>query len=474
MNTLNFLPTEQSFIAAVYEQIRQVYLDYPYPWVIGYSGGKDSTATLQLIWYALAELPPEERQKSVYVISSDTLVETPVIVDYIDSTLQKINERAAEKGMPFIAQKLTPILDDTFWVNLVGRGYPAPNSIFRWCTDRLKINPSNRFILSKVAEHGEVILALGSRRGESATRDQVLKMHRFRGHVLARHGQLPGAWVYMPVEHFSVDDIWSYLLQVPSPWGGDNRSLASLYRSAQDGECPLVIDDITPSCGNSRFGCWTCTVVDRDRSMEAMIDSGEEWMIPLLEFRDWLAETQDPAIKPQQREYKGRDGRVKITADGRLRWRTYTLETSKEILRRLLETQREVQQSVPDFTLIRPDELHEIRRLWLTERQDWNDSLPQIYTDVTGKTLDWLYNDVTKPGQLEFNLLERIAQAYNLPLKLPQKLLDAEWQYYGMRRRGLIHKTIKKILDEDWREFDEIQTEMERRQEKSRAVVETV
>ncbi|MCB0164976.1 MAG: DNA phosphorothioation system sulfurtransferase DndC, partial [Anaerolineae bacterium] len=224
---------------------------------------------------------------------------------------------------------------------------------------------------NKVAEHGEVILVLGSRRGESATRDQVLKMHRFTGHELARHGQLPGAWVYMPVEHFTTDDIWTYLLQIPSPWGGDNRNLASMYRSAQDGECPLVVDDLTPSCGNSRFGCWTCTVVDRDRSMEAMIDSGEEWMTPLLEFRDWLAATQDPTVKPEQRDYKSRDGRIKITDDGRLRWRTYTLEFSKKMLKQLLLAQREVQEYEPTFTLISEEELREIRRLWLTERQDW-------------------------------------------------------------------------------------------------------
>jgi DNA sulfur modification protein DndC len=361
---------------------------------------------------------------------------------------------------------LTPVLNDRFWVNLIGRGYPAPTSIFRWCTERLKINASNRFILNKVAEYGEVILALGSRRGESATRDQVLKMHRFRGHVLARHGQLPGAWVYMPVEHFSTDDVWTYLLQVPSPWGGDNRSLASLYRSAQDGECPLVVDDTTPSCGNSRFGCWTCTVVDRDRSMEAMIDSGEEWMIPLLEFRDWLASTQDPAVKPAQRDYRSRDGRIKITDDGRLRWRTYTLEFSKEMLRRLLETQLEVQAHDSGFVLIGEAELREIRRLWLTERQDWEDSLPKIYAEVTGRSLDWDYNDVSIPGQLELELLQQFAQMHSVPIRLVQKLLDAEWQYYGMRRRGLIHKTIEKILKEDWRSFEEVEAEMIRRREK--------
>lgn len=462
---LDAASVEHRSINEVYEQIRHVYLNYPYPWVVGYSGGKDSTAALQLVWYALAELPQEQRQKPVYVISSDTLVETPIIVDYIDETLNKINKRAAETGMPFKAEKLSPLLDDRFWVNLIGRGYPAPNSIFRWCTERLKINASNRFILNKVAEHGEVILILGSRRGESSTRDQVINMHRFRGHILARHGRLPGAWVYMPVEHFSTDDVWTYLLQVPSPWGGDNRNLASLYRSAQDGECPLVVDDLTPSCGNSRFGCWTCTVVDRDKSMEAMIDSGEEWLIPLLDFRDWLTSTQDPAVKPEQREYKSRAGRVKITQEGRLLWRTYTLDFSKEMLTRLLRTQKKVQEDNPEFILISEEELREIRRIWLTERQDWEDSLPQIYQEITGKNLDWEQNDVSIPGKLELGLLQEVSETHDVPVRLLQKLLDAEWQYYGMRRRGLIHKNIEKFFAEDWRSLEEIQVEIVRRQQ---------
>jgi DNA sulfur modification protein DndC len=460
--------------SAVCEEIRQIYLSYPYPWVVGYSGGKDSTATLHLVWYALAELPIEQRQKLVYVISSDTLVETPIIVDYIDETLDLIRKQADKCTMPFEVQKLTPILADTFWVNLIGRGYPAPNNLFRWCTERLKINTSNRFILDKVAEYGQVILTLGMRSGESARRNRVIREHNYHWHVLSEHGQLPGAWVYMPIEHFSADDVWNYLLKVPSPWGGDNRRLHALYRSAQDGECPLVVDNTTPPCGNTRFGCWVCTLVDQDHSMEAMIDSGEEWMIPLLDFRDWLASTQDPSVKPEQREYKGRNGQVRITNKGLL-WRTYTLDFSKEMLRRLLETQVKVQEYDPDFILIGEDELKEIRRLWLTERQDWEDSLPQIYTEVTGRVINWDFNDVSTPGQLEFELLERVAQKHDVPIRLSQKLLDAEWQYYGMRRRGLIHKTIEKIINEDWRTLEKIQTEMEQqRQQQAVPPTETV
>ena len=79
-----------------YEAIRDVYLADKRPWVIGYSGGKDSSAALQLIWYALSKVPKENLSKPVYVISSDTLVETPKIVDYVDGSLAKINQAAQQ------------------------------------------------------------------------------------------------------------------------------------------------------------------------------------------------------------------------------------------------------------------------------------------------------------------------------------------------------------------------------------------
>lgn len=452
-----------SSLPGVLDEIRKIYQDYPHPWIIGYSGGKDSTSALQLVWSAIEGLPIEKRNKKVYVISSDTLVETPMIVDHVTENLRLINEAANAKQMPFVARQLTPATQDTFWVNLIGRGYPAPTSIFRWCTDRLKIQPSNRFILNKVSENGEVILVLGVRRGESMTRDQVINMHRVRGHKLARHGQLAGAWVYMPIESFTTDDVWTYLIQTQSPWGANNRNLSSLYRSAQSGECPLVVDKFTPSCGNSRFGCWTCTVVDRDRSMEAMIDSGEEWMIPLLEFRDWLSSTQDPQVKPSQREYRSRNGTIKITKDGQLRYRTYKLDFSKQMLERLLETQRQVQDFKPDFELISDEELQLIRQIWITERQDWADSLPAIFQGVLGRTLAWQQVDLVRPSEVEAKTLEEVSQKHSVPLQLVQKLLDAEWQNYGMRRRTTIHTKIQKVLNEDWRSFDEVRTEMEDR-----------
>ena len=445
-------------VEEIYEDIRQVYRQSASPWVIGYSGGKDSTAVLQLVWYAIAGMPKEERTNRVYVLSSDTLVETPVIVDLIDRTLDQINNSAASQDLPFEAHKVKPRLEDTFWVNMIGKGYPAPYTRFRWCTDRLKIKPANTFILNCIAEYGEAIVVLGVRKDESATRAQAMSLRMITGSVLRRHTTLPNAFVYAPIEDFSTDDVWSYLLNVQSPWGGQNRDLLALYRNAQAGECPLVIDTTTPSCGNSRFGCWVCTVVTKDNSMEALIDNGEEWMEPLLELRDFLSSTQEPDKKPIYRDHKRRGGQVSFKADGNIARGPYRLDTCKDILRRLLTAQRDIakQPEGRDVVLIAREELDEIRRIWRTERQDWEDSVPAIFREVIGHDLVWPVEDGPTFSKSDRELLDSICQLQGVPAELVAKLLDTERQYQGMRRRAGIFDRIEQILRENWSSEEEV------------------
>lgn len=442
----------------IYVEIRDVYLRYPQPWVIGYSGGKDSTAVLQLVWTALEGLSQEELQKPVFVIASDTKVETPIIVDYIDNSLERINKSARVAKMPFFAQKVLPTIKESFWVNMIGRGYPAPTTRFRWCTDRLKINPANRFIEEKVTQYGEVIVVLGVRKTESSTRMQLMNTYQVKGHLLRRHASLRGAYVYAPVADFSTDDIWTYLLQVPSPWGNDNRDLAALYRNASAGECPLVIDNTTPSCGNSRFGCWVCTVATRDSSMEALIDSGEEWMEPLLEFRDWLYKTTDPQRKLEFRSIRGRDGRVILKKDGKPAARTYKFEVSKDMLEKVLQIQKQVRKNGPDpdVVLISEEELLEIRRIWRTERQDWEDAVPQIFCEVNGYDLEWPIDDNQAFDADHQALLMSICDEYDVPFDLLAKLLEAERRANGMARRAGIYKALSSILGQEWRAEEDI------------------
>ena len=445
----------------IHREIQEVYLKNARPWVIGYSGGKDSTAALQLIWYALAELPPDKRKYPVYVISSDTLVETPVIVGYITRTLERLENVAREEKMPFQTEIVRPKTEETFWVNLIGKGYPAPYTKFRWCTDRMKIKPANRFILDKASEHGEVILVLGSRKGESSTRDQVLNLHRIKNTLLSRHTTLPNAFVYTPVVDFTTDDIWIYLLSAASPWGSDNRQLLTLYRNTNaQGECPLVVDETTPSCGNSRFGCWTCTVVTKDKAMEGLIDNGEDWMLPLLDFRDFLAETRNPEKKPEIREHRRRNGKVTIV-NNQLIHGPYTLDFCKELLTRLLTTQEKVRKEGPDpeIKLITDDELEEIRKIWRTERQDWQDTVPQIYAEIVGDR-DWIVDDTIPFTEKDKEILGTICDEKGVPVTLVAKLLDTERQMDGMSRRAKIQSRIDEIFREDWRSGEEARAEL--------------
>lgn len=466
------LPNESSVfehrkLNDIYDEIRDVYLRFPQPWVIGYSGGKDSTTVLQLIWKAIERLKAKDRKKPIFVIASDTKVETPVIVSYIDNTLRLVNEKARAAGLPFEAQKVMPTLNNSFWINLLGRGYPAPTTRFRWCTDRLKIDPANRFIAEKVTQYGEVIMVLGVRRTESATRMQLMNTYQVQGHLLRRHTNLTGAYVYAPIAEFSTQDVWNYLLQnTPSPWGGNNRDLVTLYRNASAGECPLVIDDTTPTCGNSRFGCWVCTVAQRDSSMEAMVDNGEAWLEPLLEFRDHLATTIDPERKREYRDIKGRDGRIIINKEGSAAVaRTYKLEASKDMLERLLRAQQSVRASGPNpnEALIAEEELHEIRRLWRTERQDWEDSVPKIFRRVMGYDLEWPVDDNTHFDSEQKTLLANVCNEYDVPFDLVAKLLEAERRAAGMARRASIQKSLDAVLNEEWR--DEAQIIKHKREE---------
>lgn len=447
-------------LAERYDEIRRVYLSDNRPWVVGYSGGKDSTCALQLVWAALLGLPQEQRQKPVYVISSDTLVETPVIVRYIDTTLEKIRTAAEAQGLNIKTEKVTPAADRSFWVNLIGRGYPAPTTRFRWCTERLKIEPADEFIKARVAEFGEVVMVLGVRSSESATRAQVMSFHRIKGTALSRHSSLLNAFVYAPIEPFTTDDVWTYLLQNPSPWGNDNRDLVAMYKNAQAGECPLVVDKTTPSCGNSRFGCWVCTVVERDRSMEAMIDSGEEWLEPLLEYRDLLAATKQPSMKRQVREVRRRSGQITfVPGTDKYVPGPYTLDFCKTLLRRLLETQVQVQRNAPPGEspiLIHEVELHEIRRLWRAERGDWEDSVPQIVREILGRDLDWVIEDAVALTAEDRMLLAEICESHAVPTELVVQLLEVERSSHGLKRRHAVHTRIEDLFRQEWRDLETV------------------
>lgn len=332
--------------------LRQLYLEDNRPWLVGFSGGKDSTMLASLVFDAALSVPPAERTKPISVVCTDTRVEIPAIADMVEGTLDRMRKCSHQHNLNIDANLLKPTIEESFWVNIIGRGYPPPNRVFRWCTQRMKIDPVSVFVQQRLGHWGEAILHLGARRAESSTRAQTMAGRETRN-GLRRHPDLPRVWVSNPIEFVTTEDIWAYLLQKPNPWGGDNRPLYKLYGSANNGECPIQIDTSTPSCGNSRFGCWTCTVVERDKASEGLLASGHERMEKLIEFRETLLFYRDPANgKRDNRRVNGNDGPGPLLISAR-----------RDLLKQLLALQEEV-----GLQLISPEELLLIQQMWKAAR----------------------------------------------------------------------------------------------------------
>ena len=347
--------------------IRKEYLrEHNDPWVVAYSGGKDSTLLLQMTWEVMASLPDSERRRKVYVVGNDTLVESPLVVRHLKNTMRKIGAAAKSQGLSIETRITTPNIDQTFWVNVIGRGYIPPTRNFRWCTDRMKIIPTNRLLERLVRSHKRAVLLVGTRKSESTNRRRNMEKHGASGTTMSRHGTIPGCRMFSPIAEFKDEDVWVTLIQRRPPWGGTHRDLITLYRNAGGGECPLVLTkEDAPSCGTTspRFGCWTCTVVNKDRSLRGLIDSGHDdagFFETLYDFREWLVEMRED---DSNRQSIRRNGMSKTRADGTPVLGPFTLDVRKRILDRL----RKLEQGVGEH-LITESELDIIHDIWRRDR----------------------------------------------------------------------------------------------------------
>ncbi len=462
-------------IKALTAEIQTLYCLDSIPWIIGYSGGKDSTSVLQLIWYAILELPPEKRTRQIYVITTDTLVENPIVSAWVSKSLARIRTAAQEQGLPIEPHLLKPKLQDRFWTNLIGKGYPTPRHGFRWCTERLKIWTTNHFIRNVVRVQGEVFVVLGNRKAESTRRTISMESHKIgqleqhlRLETLqtksALYTGLPKTLIYTPIEDWRNDEVWIYLNQYPNPWGHSNKDLFAMYRGATaDTECPLVIDQSTPSCGDSRFGCWVCTMVNKDKSMAAMIQNDEEkeWMQPLLDIRNEL-DVRDDYDRRDFRRMRGNVQLVESKVDGSVVAVSgpYTKKWREHWLTRVLKAQVEVRQKAPpemqDIELISLEELSEIRRIWLEEKHEFDDSLPHIYREVTGEIFPDPRSNAGNAylGADEWNILTELCED-SIHLELMNRLLDTERQFQTMSRRIGLYEELEKCCKINFASKDE-------------------
>ena len=311
--------------------------------VVAYSGGKDSTVLLHLCIEFARKKPIK-----LVILHGNTLVENPLIRDYCDKFLANLHEWSKKEKIDIETVIYTPNPDRTFWVNLIGKGYPMPHFRFRWCQKHLKIKPAEKVL----KEIGGVLL-VGMRIDESTDRKNSMKK-RMNDMELNSNG----VRVFAPIYDWKEKEIWEFLQIQSPPWGVSYSKLVNLYKEAK-GECPLIPDPSFKGSGcGSRFGCWVCSVVREDRTLKNLARNNST-LSKLFSFRNWLIEFSSNV---ENRFPFTRKGKPAKNGKGVL-----TFKARKEILKRLLNLQHDI-----GMELIQSFEIDLIKRIWNEDEKNFS------------------------------------------------------------------------------------------------------
>lgn len=304
-------------------------------WIVNFSGGKDSTTTL-IVALEMALNCPEQIER-IDIVYADTGVEIPAIRQYALGFLQYLQGFDKVASLPLHYHVVHPSVEESYWVCLLGKGYPPPHQRFRWCTRRLKIEPVKKALKVFVKPDRSVILT-GVRFGESHNRDTRL-------YALCKRGGECGQGIWFdysakmqmgylaPIVNWGECDVWDFLNFLARDLG---YPTGDLEENVYNGR-------------GTRFGCWMCTVVRQDKAMEKII-SLSQWshLRPMYEFRHRVQALTNPSHSRVMRK----DGKP-----GRLR-----LSIRQQLLRELLELQGKM-----GMSLISPDEIGTIEKFWQSE-----------------------------------------------------------------------------------------------------------
>lgn len=446
----------------IIKEIMIVYKHDDRPWLIGYSGGKDSTLLVSLVYEAMKRIKESgsELSKRVYIITSDTMVENPIVKNYMHSSSNSINKAAKNDGLNMQADIIYPETDQTFWCRVIGLGYPTPEPPgFRWCTDRLKINPMNKYVNERIKERGEIIVLLGVRKGESLTRMKTITAREIEGKLLNMHNDIPNAYVYNPITEIPNDLVWEFLLKddCKSPWGTDMKYLFNLYQGENLGEEKSVLGEVDrdkiPVTGNSRFGCWCCTMVKEDKSLQNFINKSNEkdanQLTLLRDFRNNLLVMREDA---SMRDNKRRNGAVYKKADGSFGMGPFTLEARKIILEELLELENKT-----GLELITREELKVIDKMWDEEGDLTCRSLVDTYYKVKGEKLPWDDYKTARFDDEAISSIEQVSEKYNIPVELITKLIVSVDKNKHITRNNKMQKAFDQIIGQGWLHYDAVE-----------------
>lgn len=358
-------------IKGVVKDIIDTYKDsstHGLPWKIPVSWGKDSSSVVQLVLEALFRMPASEWNRPIHLVTADTRLELPPMLQVIRKNLLDFNEFSRQHGLPITVNVVEPSLEERFFTNLIGKGYTPPlgGPVKRWCTPRLKLQPQARFDKAL----GPSVAVLGTRFGESISREKSMK--KYAGESRYGHTADPKVVSYTPIAHLTLKQVWDVLEN--GFWWGDNfQMLYDLYRASSFEE---EYDSTQESALiGGRMGCAICFVVKRDRALENLIQNGFNWLKPLKDYRIQVSAVVNSPIYrepvpidrrtalPTTRKAKHPDKVTMggINQQGRQLLFDLLLETQEQLI---LGMERSGFNIVGGYELISAEEQHWIKSWW--------------------------------------------------------------------------------------------------------------
>lgn len=308
-------PDDMEGMVARAERIIMEILRRGRPVAVSCSYGKDSSTVLSLTLSAASQLAEMgEKVPTIAVLTSDTGVENPEMVQYYKSEQEKVKAFAHEHGLDVIVATSRPNLSSGWSTRVIGgRGLPAFPGGNHDCSIDYKVRPlaklrkqifKQMYLAMDKANRTEPVVLIGTRYDESEERKRKM-IERGESDMEMRRGidakGKPTDLFMSPICFWSSDDVWTYLGEAGA---GAHRSYSNfeetvrVYRDAM-GECVIMGDDETKAKKNSkacgaRHGCAVCTAVGVDHSMENMIagDPKYHYMKGLNQLQRFIVNTR--------------------------------------------------------------------------------------------------------------------------------------------------------------------------------------
>jgi DNA sulfur modification protein DndC len=322
-------------------------------WALAYSGGKDSGATVAATVH-LIDTKRVPKPESLTVVYVDTRLEAPPLIAVAYDLLEEVRRRG------YSARVVQPKLDHRFFVYMLGYGVVAPSGQFRWCTEKLKVDPMNAALAELYEQTQEkFLMLLGVRKGESIVRDERITVSCTRD-----GGECGQGWFVhttpteyadqlSPLLHWRLCNVWDWLMLYESEHKFKTHFVAQAYG---------IDEEDSPADVNSRTGCVGCNLVDEDNMLAR-----------LLKMQEWAYLEPLTRLRPLYRKYKLAENRLgraqtnlKQIEKRPVRLGPIALEEREELLEEILSIQREInakRSDSPEVLLINDEEEARIREL---------------------------------------------------------------------------------------------------------------